>query len=258
VRGGHGLDAHLELRPDLDSIEALSIEREVLWTRIDKATFLTQNEKRSAVGYGPVDGGDALSEKAGFRVDQPRVPAGQSGGGQWVGEGGGDGLVHLTQDRRGFLIDLTEHEGPIGDSSIEGHTIREHVGRTTASMIAQMGRDMWSDDQGGIVYRRLLGTFPSVTAAQRVIGATLSAHTATVDRVIAGDFGTRGITLGLAFDSPTGEEAYRSSPTAQVQFRRTSLAVVVIGRDPSMSGGFRIITAFPASAPPPRARMIWR
>ncbi len=38
----------LELRPDLDSIEALSIEREALWTRVDKATFLTPNEKRSA------------------------------------------------------------------------------------------------------------------------------------------------------------------------------------------------------------------
>jgi len=83
----------LDLRPDLDSIEALSTEREALWTRIDKATFLTQNEKRAAVGYGPVDGGDAPSQKAGFRVDQPRVPAGQTGGGQWVGEGGG-GLVH--------------------------------------------------------------------------------------------------------------------------------------------------------------------
>ncbi len=47
--------APLELRPDLDAIEALSPEREALWTRIDKATFLTPNEKRSAVGYGPLD-----------------------------------------------------------------------------------------------------------------------------------------------------------------------------------------------------------
>src|SRR4029453_3846873 len=40
--------APLELRPDLDAIEALSPEREALWSRIDKATFLTQNEKRPA------------------------------------------------------------------------------------------------------------------------------------------------------------------------------------------------------------------
>ena len=53
-----------DLRPDLDAIEALSTEREALWTRIEKSTFLTQNEKRSAVGYGPVAGGDEI--KAGL------------------------------------------------------------------------------------------------------------------------------------------------------------------------------------------------
>ena len=30
------------------------------WTRIEKSTFLTPNEKRSAVGYGPVAGGDEI------------------------------------------------------------------------------------------------------------------------------------------------------------------------------------------------------
>jgi HK97 family phage portal protein len=53
-----GFGAALELRPDLDAIEGLSTEREALWSRIDKATFLTPNEKRAAVGYGPLDGSD--------------------------------------------------------------------------------------------------------------------------------------------------------------------------------------------------------
>ena len=53
----------MELRPDLDAIEALSPEREALWARIDKATFLTPNEKRSAVGYGPLD---PVSDPAGL------------------------------------------------------------------------------------------------------------------------------------------------------------------------------------------------
>jgi HK97 family phage portal protein len=48
--------AALELRPDLDAIEALSPEREALWARLEKATFLTADEKRSAVGYGPLPG----------------------------------------------------------------------------------------------------------------------------------------------------------------------------------------------------------
>jgi len=54
----------LELRPDHDAIEALSSEREALWARVDKATFLTPNEKRAAVGYGPVVGGDEIKKVA--------------------------------------------------------------------------------------------------------------------------------------------------------------------------------------------------
>lgn len=50
----------LTLKPDLDAIEGLSTEREALWARLEKSTFLTVNEKRSAVGYGPIDGGDHL------------------------------------------------------------------------------------------------------------------------------------------------------------------------------------------------------
>ena len=50
----------LELRPDLDAVEALSTDREALWERVRKSDFLTINEKRAAVGYGAVEGGDAL------------------------------------------------------------------------------------------------------------------------------------------------------------------------------------------------------
>jgi phage portal protein BeeE len=51
----------LELRPDLDAVEALSTEREALWERVRRSDFLTINEKRAAVGYGAVEGGDRLS-----------------------------------------------------------------------------------------------------------------------------------------------------------------------------------------------------
>ena len=66
----------MELRPDLDAIEGLSSEREALWTRIDKATFLTPNEKCAAVGYGSLDGhGDQSSQK--YRPDQARDKVGR-------------------------------------------------------------------------------------------------------------------------------------------------------------------------------------
>ncbi|HEY8382753.1 MAG TPA: phage portal protein [Microvirga sp.] len=42
----------LALEPDLDAIEALAAERESLWRRVSAAAFLTDEEKREAVGYG--------------------------------------------------------------------------------------------------------------------------------------------------------------------------------------------------------------
>ncbi|OHV75639.1 phage portal protein [Rhizobium sp. LCM 4573] len=41
----------LRLEPDLDKVAGLSAEREALWTRVGAASFLTDEEKREAVGY---------------------------------------------------------------------------------------------------------------------------------------------------------------------------------------------------------------
>ncbi|WP_417684659.1 phage portal protein [Roseibium sp.] len=49
---GDGASEMLSLRPDADAIEALSSEREALWRRVDGASFLSEDEKRQAVGYG--------------------------------------------------------------------------------------------------------------------------------------------------------------------------------------------------------------
>ena len=103
-----GQGAGLELRPDLDQIEALTSEREALWARIEKVSFLTLNEKRAAVGYAPLeeppptpatepDQYSVLRKlvlpKTGrkYRPDQARAPSGSSDSGQWVDEGGGSG-----------------------------------------------------------------------------------------------------------------------------------------------------------------------
>lgn len=63
---GPAFGDRLDLRPDLNRIEALSAEREALWERVRKADFLTVNEKRAAVGLGPVEGGDDLSRPSAF------------------------------------------------------------------------------------------------------------------------------------------------------------------------------------------------
>ncbi len=49
---GPAWDGRLRLEPDIDAIEALGTEREALWRRVGAADFLTEDEKRTAVGYG--------------------------------------------------------------------------------------------------------------------------------------------------------------------------------------------------------------
>ncbi|MBW8309841.1 MAG: phage portal protein [Candidatus Paracaedibacteraceae bacterium] len=46
---------------DVDAIPALAQRRESLWNKIQSADFLTLNEKRQAVGYGPLPNGDTLT-----------------------------------------------------------------------------------------------------------------------------------------------------------------------------------------------------
>jgi phage portal protein BeeE len=43
-----------------DAIPALAQRREAVWSKIANANFLTINEKRQAVGYGPIAGGDII------------------------------------------------------------------------------------------------------------------------------------------------------------------------------------------------------
>lgn len=45
----------LELAPDTDSITVLAASNQAIWDRVEKASFLTDDEKRAAVGYGAVD-----------------------------------------------------------------------------------------------------------------------------------------------------------------------------------------------------------
>ena len=42
----------LRFEPDIDRIEALAGEREALWRRVSAASFLSDDEKREALGYG--------------------------------------------------------------------------------------------------------------------------------------------------------------------------------------------------------------
>ena len=84
LRGAEPPSANIGLIPDLDRIEALAPERDALWKRLEAASFLTDDEKRAAAGYG-AKGETGTSHK--YREDQPRIPAGNPGiGGRWTND----------------------------------------------------------------------------------------------------------------------------------------------------------------------------
>jgi HK97 family phage portal protein len=85
---GESFASDLRLVPDLDEVPALSFEREALWKRVGEASFLTDDEKRAATGYEPLPASSLTTLLAKFDPNQPRVPPGNSDGGQWTG---GDG-----------------------------------------------------------------------------------------------------------------------------------------------------------------------
>jgi hypothetical protein len=155
------------MRPDLDQIEALTAEREALWARIEKVSFLTLNEKRAAVGYAPLEEAaapapapatetDRSSVLRKYRPDQARAPAGTSDGGEWVDEGGGGGsrvgtsvasgvgapardgrskeeFVRVAQAGGNYGIDVTEEDREYG-----GHTFERHIGKSDEYLKARI------------------------------------------------------------------------------------------------------------------------
>lgn len=65
----------LTIRPDFDAVDAMTPDRDVLWQRLDRTTFLTPNEKRAAAGYGPLsDGADTLKFSPSTRHSPMRTP----------------------------------------------------------------------------------------------------------------------------------------------------------------------------------------
>jgi HK97 family phage portal protein len=55
-------DDALALDFDMDEISALTLRRDAQWEKLQQVDFLTMNEKRAAVGYAPVEGGEALGK----------------------------------------------------------------------------------------------------------------------------------------------------------------------------------------------------
>lgn len=107
----------------------------------------------------------------------------------------------------------------------------------------------------GVVYVRAVGSFTSLRAANSLVNATLS-EPGNVDAVAAVASGRErefvSIVSTAPYSSPTGNEAFRGSPTAQPYMRATNAVRVVIVHDPTLSRGYRVHTAFPVTRQFPR------
>jgi len=249
-----------------DRLEALAEERALEWERVGKAVFLTVDERREAVGYGPApkDAAPAYDKRAGIALerryssDQPRVGAGSAEGGQWTSGGGGGGgstsddvALNLDRDLAGavgsaitriqesvFDVDLTEDEGGFHD----GHAIRDHVGKTDANLSERSVRNRIRIGRRGY-WKPGIGSFQSLTAANKLVNSSLSQNRWLVDEVVAGK--RLGATLEAWFKAPTGKEAYAPKFSSSVEIRDTFGVRILIRRDRSSRRGFRIFTAFP-------------
>jgi len=284
-----------------DRLEALASERAAEWERVGKAAFLTPDEQREALGYGPAPK-EALFAKRDvglerrYSPDQPRVPAGNSGGGRWTSgggfSGGGSGgardvggrvqtalnanpnvasdadnpiaraqsrrvaggenvafnrdhelnrgiesQVHQVQNRR-YDVELAEEEhGPH-----DGHTIRDHVGKSDENLKQRSARTRTRVGPLGF-WKPRIGSFHSLTAANKLVSSALSQNAALVEEVVKG--GREAAILEAWFDTPTGKEAFAPKSNSSTTIRETFGVRILIRHDGASPRGFRIFTAFP-------------
>jgi hypothetical protein len=171
---------------------------------------------------------------------QPRVPKDNPDGGQWGKPGaligGEETLLAQAESGRNFNVDLLEEE------ATGGHTIIAHIGRSRESLLGYVRSDRLRTAIGDFPRYRD-GSFGSVQAANRLVNATLSRNSATVEQVALGL--KRDAFLIATFQSKTGIEAFRSSSRAQPYIRDTFGVGVYIVQDTNGERGFRVATAFP-------------
>jgi hypothetical protein len=231
-------------------------EREVLALRHELAKLRLEYElRRFQQKYSP---------------DQPRVPAGNSDGGQWTrgGEsGGGDGAGHdaggndgqvlsdVTPDSiipgaqyaenatpRKYSVVLADEEAPKGI----GHAISRHVGKSDDELMNIVRTDWTRRTIGRFEitdFRLAHGSFPSIESANDFVNRTLEDNREKVDEVASGRKDAE--TLDKRFGYPTGREAIRPTGDSQPYLRDTYGARVIINHDPRIERGYRVRTAFP-------------
>lgn len=99
---------NLELKPNIDELDALADERVAQWERIGATNFLTVNEKRVAVGYEPIEGGDVVL------VPAAQIPLADAGVSLSGSNASGDGNGNNPGDAKPDPNDKAKDKGKPG------------------------------------------------------------------------------------------------------------------------------------------------
>lgn len=210
-----------------------------------------------------------------YNPNQPRVLAGHPDGGQWtkavrgvagaqaihpgaawpVRLGGLYGLagtpnhpppaipdfalipVAASDEPENYRVDLLEEEAR------GGHTVARHVGKSFDSLARRLREYAAWALPAGIDFAMMMGSFPSLEAANKLVNSTIAQNRDKVDAFLRSR--ERRAELTAWFRSETGYEAYLPTLRGQPHPRDTYGVYVVIERDRASRTGFRVVTAFP-------------
>ena len=136
------------------------------------------------------------------------------------------------------VVDLLQHEGPG-----RGHTIRLHVGKDANFLLRRLNTEKYRIGWLFEVQLRRAGSFPTLSAANRLVSATLAQNSELLATVASG--AQSQATLLARFPNPTGIEAVRTSSKGQPFVRDTFGVAVVVEYDPASPLGYVIKTAYP-------------
>jgi hypothetical protein len=139
-----------------------------------------------------------------------------------------------------FRLDYTEEERGLHD----GHTIRDHVGKSDENLKQRSARTRTSVGPIGF-WKPRIGSFHSLSAANRLVNSALSQNAALVEEVVKG--GREAAILEAWFDTPTGKEAFAPKFNSSTTIRETFGVRILIRHDGASPRGFRIFTAFPTN-----------
>jgi len=181
--------------------------------------------------------------KAGYKPEQPRVPAGSPTGGQWTGTGGNTERVHLAvsaYDNPGlYYVDLAEEDRK------GGHGYGKHVGKSAGYLKAYV--IAWNMNPAN-QHHPAEGSFHSLGEANNLVSAALRAHPEIVQAAIDGE---KNLPILHRFGHSTGYEAYQENLSTPPVIRTTYWVEVYITYDPRPGGpGYRVVTAYPMNETP--------